>query len=195
LVVLGLGSLLAGTARAQQAGDTLSVQCPPPKLLRQCVDFDATRAFDPKVGPQTFIWHLGDGTTLTGPKVSYCYKELRNYLVTLDVQNNRTKEIRKAEKTYQVALAEQEVLDFTQSATRVHVGEMVTFEAPAAVLPACENVQLIWDYRDGLQGRGRKVTHSFRKPGTFYVRLSLRAYGPGTCPSSHCVSREIVVVP
>ena len=195
LLVLGLGTLLAGTAHAQQPGDTLSVQCPPPRLLRQCVDFDATRAANPKAGPQTFIWHLGDGTTLTGLKVSYCYPELKNYLVTLDVQNDRTKEIRKAEQTYQVVLADQEVLDFTQSATQVHVGEVVTFEAAAAMLPACGNVQLIWDYRDGLQGRGRKVTHSFRKPGTFAVRLSLRAFGPGTCPSSHCVSREVVVVP
>ena len=79
LLVFGLASLLAGNARAQLPGDTLSVQCPPPKLLRQCVDFDASRALDPKAGPQTFIWHLGDGTTLTGLKVSYCYKELKNY--------------------------------------------------------------------------------------------------------------------
>ncbi len=192
LLILGFA---AGTAHAQQAGDTLSVPCPPPALLRQCVDFDATRALDPKAGPQTFIWNLGDGTVLRGLKVSYCYKELKNYLVTLDVQNSRTKVIRRAEKTYAVALADQDILDFSQSAMQVHVGDAVVFEAPAAVLPTCENVQLIWDFRDGLQARGRKVSHRFRKPGTFAVRLSLRAYGPGTCPNSHCVSREITVVP
>ena len=195
LLFLVLVGGLTGAARAQQAGDTLSAPCPSPRLLRQCVDFDATRALDSKAGPQTFIWNLGDGTVLKGLKVSHCYKELKNYLVTLDVQNKRTKVIRRAEKTYAVALADQDILDFSQSATQVHVGDPVTFEAPVAVLPTCENVQLIWDYRDGLQGRGRKVTHSFRKPGTFAVRLSLRAYGPGTCPNSHCVSREVIVVP
>ena len=195
LLLLGLAGGGAGTAQAQLPGDTLSVQCPPPVLLRQCVDFDASRALDPQMGAQTFIWNLGDGTVLKGLQVSHCYAELKDYVVTLDVRNERTGIVRKAEKTYVVALANQDVLDFSQSATQVHVGEDVLFEAPAAMLPNCDNVQLIWDFRDGLQGRGRKVSHRFRKPGTFAVRLSLRAFGPGTCPSSHCVSREITVVP
>jgi PKD repeat protein len=138
---------------------------------------------------------MGDGTTLTGPVISYCYKELKNYLVELDVTVNKTGEVRRAEKSFQVILLDQDVVDFQASATTVHVGETVAFEATRAMLPQCGKVALLWDFRDGRLANGPKATHSFRKPGTFAVRFSLRGEGPDTCTESHCVSRTITVLP
>lgn len=195
LVAGALAALLACPAHAQQAGDTVSVACLAPKLPNHCVDFDATRSVDAGAGPQTYIWHMGDGTTLTGFKISHCYKELQDYTVTLDVQFANTGELRRAERTYPVKLANQELLNFTISATKVHIGDPVVFEVTEASLPACDNMRLTWDFRDGLQAGGHRATHSFRKTGVFPVRLSLRAYGPAPCTDSHCVSREVVVVP
>ena len=79
--------------------------------------------------------------------------------------------------------------------SRVRVGESVSFTTPESQLLTCQNVQLVWDFRDGTVVQGRTAQHVFRRPGTYSVRFSMRGYGSNACVASHCVSREIVVEP
>ena len=195
-VLLGLALLLsAPAARAQQAGDTTSVACPRPSVPPPCVDLDARRSIDPLAGPLTYRWQMGDGTTLTGPVVSHCYRERGRYLIQLDVLDERTGRLRIAEQTYPVDFTQEPLIDFTLSTDTVRVGQPVTFDASRAQIPPCTNTIVLWDFRDGAISNGRRLTHTFRKPGRFEVRMSLRANGPGSCPDSHCVSRPVVVLP
>lgn len=189
LSIGALGSAVAWRAQAQAAPDC------PPQPAQLCVDFDARRSVDPAAGALTYLWQMGDGTTLTGLTVTHCYAELKDYTVQLDVRVDSTGEIRRAERTFPVLLRNQDIVDFTASALQVHVGEAVVFDAPQAQLPSCGPMEVSWDFRDGLLGQGKRITHTFRKPGTFAVRLILRAYGNPTCHDSHCASRAIVVVP
>ncbi|MDB5267150.1 MAG: hypothetical protein JWP58_190 [Hymenobacter sp.] len=188
--------VLAGqVAQAQQAGDTTSVGCGPPLPRMLCVDLDGRPSIDEPAGPFTYQWHMGDGTTLTGPTVSHCYKERKNYVVELDVIVDKTGEIRRGQKYIPVNLVQQDIVDFTASATRVRVGQSVSFDSPEAQLLTCRNVQFIWDFRDGTIVQARTAQHVFRRPGTYSVRFSMRGYGSQACVASHCVSREIVVEP
>ena len=182
-------------ARAQQAGDTTSVGCGPPLPRMLCVDLDGRPSIDEPAGPFTYEWHMGDGTTLTGPTVSHCYKERKNYVVELDVIVDKTGEIRRGQKYIPVNLVQQDIVDFTASATRVRVGQSVSFDSPEAQLLTCRNVQFVWDFRDGTIVQNRTAQHVFRRPGTYSVRFSMRGYGSNACVASHCVSREIVVEP
>ena len=187
---------LAGlTARAQQAGDTISVSCGPPLPRMLCVDLDGRPSVDEAAGPFTYQWQMGDGTTITGPQVSHCYKERKNYVVQLDVVVDKTGEVRRGQKYIPIDLEKQDVVDFTASATRVRVGQAVSFASPEAQLLTCQGVQYVWDFRDGTVQQGRTAQHVFRRPGTYSVRFSMRGYGSQACISSHCVSREIVVEP
>jgi hypothetical protein len=194
-LLAGLLALLGFAAQAQQAGDTTSVGCGPPLARMLCVDLDGRPSIDEPAGPFTYQWHMGDGTTLTGPTVSYCYKERKNYVVELDVIVDKTGEIRRGQKYIPVNLVQQDIVDFTTSATRVRVGQSVSFDSPEAQLLTCRNVQFIWDFRDGTIVQSRTAQHSFRRPGTYLVRFSMRGYGSQDCVASHCVSREIVVEP
>jgi PKD repeat protein len=201
-VISAKSSLLAAlfvlvglAAQAQQAGDTTSVGCGPPLARMLCVDLDGRPSIDEPAGPFTYQWHMGDGTTLTGPTVSYCYKERKNYVVELDVIVDKTGEIRRGQKYIPVNLVQQDIVDFTASATRVRVGQSVSFDSPEAQLLTCRNVQFVWDFRDGTIVQSRTAQHVFRRPGTYLVRFSMRGYGSNACVASHCVSREIVVEP
>lgn len=188
--------LLAGVAaQAQQAGDTTSVSCGAPLPRMLCVDLDGRPSIDEAAGSFTYEWHMGDGTTLTGPTVSYCYKERKKYVVQLDVIVDKTGEVRRGEKYIPIDLESQDIVDFTAQPSRVRVGQAVSFAAPEAQLLECRNVQLIWDFRDGTIVQGRTAEHTFRRPGTYSVRFSMRGYGSNACVASHCVSREIVVEP
>ena len=187
--------LVSFAAQAQQPGDTTSISCGPPLARMLCVDLDGRPSIDEPAGPFTYQWHMGDGTTLTGPTVSYCYKERKNYVVELDVIVDKTGEIRRGQKYIPVNLVQQDIVDFTASTTRVRVGQSVSFDSPEAQLLTCRNVQLIWDFRDGTIVQGRTAQHTFRRAGTYSVRFSMRGYGSQACVASHCVSREIVVEP
>lgn len=191
---MALLTLLAPAAWAQQAGDTTTIACPPPLPLKLCVDLDGRPSVDPGAGPLTYRWQMGDGTSLEGPLVTHCYTKRDLYTVQLDVLVNATGELRRNEKRLTVDLRRQDIVNFT-APERTQVGQPVSFSAPDSQLPDCENLVMLWDFRDGLVAQGRQVKHSFRKPGRYQVRFSIRANGPGSCPDSHCVTREIVVEP
>jgi PKD repeat protein len=184
----------ARAAYAQEAGDTISAACPLPRVMEMCVELDARRAVDPEAGPLTFRWNMGDGTQLTGPTVQHCYQERKKYTVQLDVLEEATGEVRTAEKLIPVDFTQEIVLNF-RAADTVRVGQPVTFDALDSQLPLCQNVVVLWDFRDGYVSNGRQAQHTFRRPGQYAVRMSLRGNGPDACPSSHCVSRTIVVQP
>ena len=197
--------LLRGPGRLALAGGMLAPllapaqdvapACGPPLLPQLCVDFDASRSVDPQAGRLVYRWQMGDSTTLTGPTISHCYQRRRRYQVVLDVLVPATGEVRRAEKTFVVDLLAQPVVNFRLPPSPVHVGQAVAFDALDSGLPACQNTQYIWDFRDGLIQQGRRIEHTFRKPGRFAVRLSLRGYGPGSCADSHCATQEVVVEP
>lgn len=178
------------------ASDTTAAVCGPLQPVELCVDFDATRSVDPGAGPLEYRWNMGDGTTLTGLTITHCYPSRAHYQVVLDVVVPATGEVRRAEKTFDVDLTRKPVLNFSAGPTlRARVGQPVAFDALDSVLPDCQSVVVVWDFRDGYTQQGRRVEHSFRKPGRFPVRMSLRSYGPGACAASNCVSQEVVVEP
>ncbi|MVN76822.1 PKD domain-containing protein [Hymenobacter sp. HMF4947] len=179
------------TAHAQDAA-----VCGPMQPAELCVDFDASRSVDPGAGPLEYQWRMGDGTTLTGLTITHCYQARGHYQVVLDVVVPATGEVRRAEKTFDVDLTTKPVLNFSLApAAAIKVNQPVTFDALDSVLPTCQAVKVTWDFRDGTTQQGTRVEHTFRKPGRFQVRMSLRGYGPGACVDSNCVSQEVVVAP
>lgn len=179
------------TAQAQSA----AADCGPPLLPQLCVDFDAQRSVDAAAGDLVYRWRMGDSTTLTGLTISHCYKRRARYQVVLDVLVPATGEVRRAEKTFEVDLVTQPVINFSFPSTTIRVGQAVTFDALDSGLPTCQNIAYIWDFRDGTTQQGRRLEHTFRRAGRYAVRLSLRGYGPGDCADSHCATQEVVVVP
>lgn len=61
----------------------------------------------------------------------------------LDVIVDKTGEIRRGQKYIPVNLLQQDIVDFTAPATRVRVGQSVSFDSPEAQLLTCRNVQFI----------------------------------------------------
>jgi hypothetical protein len=191
-------ALPAAAAHAQAAPTDPSgiIECGPVQPAELCVDFDASRSVDPGAGDLEYRWNMGDGTTLTGLTITHCYKVRGQYKVTLDVAVPATGEVRRAERTFDVDLTRKPVLNFSAGpALKARVGQPVAFDALDSVLPECQSVVVVWDFRDGYTQQGRHVEHSFRKAGRFAVRMSLRGYGPGACAASNCVSQEVVVEP
>jgi PKD repeat protein len=192
-VLMGALALVSGARHTAQA-QSAAADWPPPLLPQLCVDFDARRSVDAAAGDLVYRWRMGDSTTLTGLTVSHCYKRRARYQVVLDVLVPATGEIRQAERTFEVDLVTQPVINFSFPTT-IRVGQVVAFDALDSGLPTCQNIAYIWDFRDGTTQQGHRIEHTFRRPGRYAVRLSLRGYGPGDCAASHNATREVVVEP
>ena len=65
----------------------------------------------------------------------------------------------------------------------------VVFAAPDTQLPACQNVLLLWNFRNGSLVRGRTTRPTSQRPGKYLVRFSMRGYGSNACIGSHGVIR------
>lgn len=192
-VFAALLAFLPRATYAQAAGDTLSADCPTARSVALCVELDARASVDSAAGPLSYRWLMGDGTTLTGATVAHCYAERRRYTVQLDVIDDKTGEIRAAEKLIPVDFTQEIVLNFKASPANSRVGQPIAFDALDSQLPLCENVVVLWDFRDGSVANGHRVEHVFRRPGSYVVRMALRGNGPDTCPASHCVTRLVSV--
>ena len=209
LLLLIIGFLSALTpAQAQDTG-ALDRDCPPapdaiaPELPASlCIVLDARKSVDSLAGPLTFRWQMGDGQTREGVEFEYCYATRGHYIIQLDVLDPTTGQVRQHEIervvdfTIPQGTGSDPMLRFTAPA-RAKVGETVEFKLLGVDLPLClpNTVRYNWNFRDGLLGQGRTVTHAFRRAGTFVVRLAIDGSLEAGCLSRACVTRAIVIEP
>lgn len=64
------------------------------------------------------------------------------------------------------------------STQRPQPNESVTFEATNVFSPNDSAIQLHWDFGDGQQAQGKRVTHAYKKPGQYIVALATKHTTP-----------------
>jgi uncharacterized membrane protein YgcG len=91
-----------------------------------------------------------------------------------------------------VSLSRASELQVTASASprRVKPGEPVTFTATVSGAPEDEPVELNWYFDDGGQASGRRVTHRFRRPGTYDVVVGATTASDET-GADHTISVQV----
>lgn len=55
----------------------------------------------------------------------------------------------------------------------VLIGDMVSFDASESILPPNSNPVYFWYFGDGGQGAGERVSHQYRRAGSYSVRLTI----------------------
>ena len=63
--------------------------------------------------------------------------------------------------------------DFSLSASRVVINQVITFDATNSSDPDGSIVKYEWEFGDGTTGNGKIVTHAFSTPGTYTVKLTV----------------------
>lgn len=118
--------------------------------------------------PTRLSWDFGDGTKASGEFVSHAWGIPGTYRVRLTAENSEG-----SDSTFvDVVVSErvdQPVSQFTQSATEVMIGDVVTFTN----LSLNEPTKLIWNFGDDTSARGETAKKSWSKPGRY--RVTLRA--------------------
>jgi PKD repeat protein len=137
----------------------------------ETIRFDASNSFDPDGYITSYFWNFGDGTNATGVTVDHVYADNGNYTVTLTITDD--------DNAIAIATATKIILNipptasFTESATTVKTGVVISFDASDSYDPDGTIVKYTWNFGDGTNATGMTVTHSYTDDGTYTVTLTV----------------------
>ena len=143
------------------------------------LSYDATGSYALDGSDLTYTWNFGDATSATGLKVTHTFSALGQPVnrgdVTLVVQDKRGAiSVATVPVTVAIFLPSGNV---TASATQIHSGETVTFDASKSSAPAAEPDDRItgyhWSFGDGSNQDtvAPKITYTYAKGGNYTVTL------------------------
>jgi len=135
------------------------------------ITFNASASSDPDGTIVNYFWDFGDGTNATGVTTSHSYAQDETYTVTLTVTDDDGA-VGSATATKTV-LNRLPVASFTENATTVLTGEVISFNASNSYDPDGSIVSYFWNFGDGTNATGVTTAHSYADDGTYTVTLTV----------------------
>ncbi|MCP4406149.1 MAG: PKD domain-containing protein [bacterium] len=129
------------------------------------------RSDDP---PLLFYWDMGDGTMIETEKVDHIYKEPGEYPLKLLVTTKDAPECLRTIYHRAVSVHAPPEVEIQVGPDRIFTGgarDAVLFEA--VTKSDREQWNYLWDFGDGEKAIGRRVSHAYKKSGTFQVIVTL----------------------
>jgi len=140
-------------------------------LTGKVIHFDASASYDPDGTIVSYFWKFGDGNNAWGVAVDHSYVDDGTYMVNLTVTDDKgATGWTTATKT---VLNRPPVADFTESATTVYTGQVITFNAASSYDLDGTITSYYWDFGDGDDAWGVTVSHSYSDDGTYKVTLTV----------------------
>jgi len=134
--------------------------------------FNASSSSDPDGTIIKYFWDFGDGTNATGITTTHSYSAAGNYTVTLTVTDDDGA-TNSANATKFVTQNLPPVASFTENATTVFTGEVISFNASASYDLEGSIVKYFWTFGDGTNATGVTATHSYADDGVYTVTLTV----------------------
>jgi PKD repeat protein len=137
----------------------------------ELITFNASGSYDPDGYIVSYFWDFGNGANASGVVVSYSWVEDGTYTVTLAVTDDD------GETTLAYSLKTvlncPPVASFTESAETVLTAEVIWFDASASYDLDGAIVSYFWDFSDGTNATGMKVSHAYSNDGIYTVTLTV----------------------
>ena len=164
-----------------------------PKTDMKCnkFTFDATSSYDIDKQKLSYLWNFGDGQTSTEPVVTHVYEKGGEYTVSLTVKDDSGLPCDNASATQTIYVNTPPVAVFS-GPKLVCKDDTVTLDASATKDDTLDKVTYMWNFGDGAQGEGKKVTHKYNKGGIYNVSLIVND-NAGTECSIDSVQKQIKV--
>jgi PKD repeat protein len=161
---------------------------PNPPLLGRPFTADARQSYDrPSTGRiASYSWTWSDGTPASsGQVVSHTYTQPGTYTITLTVADTETPANMNSRAFVVVVAGDDEpvepgsqnrppVAGFTITPPRGSVGGEVTLDARTSSDPDGDALMFEWSFGDGSTGTGSLARHTYTRPGSYLIRLTVR---------------------
>jgi PKD repeat protein len=137
------------------------------------VTFDGGGSFSPDSTTtlSSYSWTFGDGSTASGPTATHRFAQPGRYTVQLTVTNS----LGLTSTTTQDVTVTDEApsAGFTLTTARPGSGQRLTFSGASSSDPDGTIVSYRWTFGDGAAATGMTPIHSYAKPGTYTVSLTV----------------------
>jgi outer membrane protein OmpA-like peptidoglycan-associated protein len=119
-----------------------------------------------------YVWDFGDNSKSFGKNATHCFPGLGNYTINLDIIDRRTGKLFFRKMIYNIDVINIEQ-PYISSQDAALTSEAVEFDGLKSYCPGYTITGYFWDFGDGTNGRGEKVSHEFLKSGEYNVRIGL----------------------
>jgi len=135
--------------------------------------FDGSATKDRDGYIKSYKWDFGDGNIARGAKVTHSYQNPGKYRVLLDAIDNSEAKCNLSEDVVNICVNATPVAVIKDKLEKVSyvVYDAIVFDATGSYDPDGDPLTFSWNFGDGQSAHGPKVTHRFKKPGKYTVKL------------------------
>lgn len=142
-------------------------------ITTSVVKLDGSQSVDSDGGIAEYFWDFGDGSTSSEVKPVHVYSSPGVYKIKLVVTDNTETSNNKASDEITVIVNENPIADAGPDKFGVP-NQIFTFDASNSFDPDGEIINYLWEFGDSEKAEGKRVKHSFKKPGKYTVRLTVK---------------------
>ena len=138
--------------------------------INETVVFYGHKCYDLDGEIISYFWDFGDGAWSEGQNASHRYSERGMYNVTLKVMDNDGM-INMTNISIHVVNRPPQINILNNKSIIAYVNETLNFSAFGTYDADNDTLDITWDFGDGNVSHGMNVSHTYRKNGTYIVRL------------------------
>ena len=137
--------------------------------------FDGSATNDRDGYIRSYKWDFGDGNIATGVKITHSYEKPGKYRVRLVATDNSATICNNSEDVKNIRVNAPPVAVIKDGLEKVSykVYDTIVFDATGSYDLDDDPLTFFWNFGDGQSAQGPKVTHRFKKPGRYTVKLSI----------------------
>jgi len=165
-------------------GPFASLEAPKSACVGEQVSFDATGSHDLDGDNLTYTWNFGDGKELkVGPLVTHRFDKGGKYKVTVTVDDGKKSPCSTAISQTEIKINTPPVAISGPNLVCC-AGDMAKFDGSRSTDADGDELVYNWDFGDGGFAKGAKVTHEYKKAGTYTVILTVDDNSGSKCETS-----------
>ncbi len=138
----------------------------------ETVRLDGGSSYDIDGRITDYSWTFGDGQSAAGRMVEHAFDRPGSYSVSLAVRDDAGVSNSVARSSLRAIVNDPPVAQAGPD-HRVAIGERIAFDASGSVDRDGALIAQAWDFGDGAQGSGPRVTYAYRAPGIYRVTLTV----------------------
>lgn len=142
-----------------------------------------------------YEWDFGDGSVADGANTEHCFEGPGTYLINENIIERTTGRLYLNKLSYWLELKRVEQ-PFIHSDDAAIAGDTMTFDATYSLFTDNDIIAHTWDFGDGTRESGNIISHVYKNPGSYTVKLGLLLQGHDSMAtvSRQAVSKEVKIM-
>jgi PKD repeat protein len=164
-------TLFVAVSDAANGAPIARVEDDRPAAIDELIDFTASASGDPDGNIISYEWDFGDGANASGREVTHQYAQSGTYVARLTIVDDSGLANNLSSVERIVTVNEPPVAE--AGSDQLVTASQVVFDARGSVDDDGEIMSYVWDFGDGETGKGARIAHAYRSPGTYTARLTV----------------------